>query len=112
MTNDSVPNFEFLAPQGYFWLLEHGLIGFKPNSGLQPWYFLDKTSAFLVHQRWPSGPSAAKLIAFAKRQDNDDIGCFEYDEEGGTGAVLVIHGWTSNGYDIVARYSSFWDWLK
>jgi len=111
--NDSekLPTFEFEPPRGYRWIVERGWVGFTPSSGLQPWYYLDKAGVFRVSQRWPKGASNAELVAFARRQDNDDIACFEIGDAG-PGAVVLIHGWTSSGYDIVARYPNFWEWLK
>lgn len=109
--NELAPDFGFSAPREYWWLIERGLIGFYPFSALQPWHYLDSESAFSVNQRWPSGPSKTELFAFAKRQDSDDLACFELEGTKVT-AVIVIHGWTSNGYDAVAKYQNFWDWLK
>lgn len=112
MRNERIPDFGFIAPQGYLWLIESRLIGFGPFSGLQPWHYLDKENTFSISQRWPKkNQSEANLIAFAKRQDNDVLACFKVHEEQVI-AVVSIHGWTSDGYDIIAEYQSFWDWLK
>lgn len=107
-----IPDFSFLPPLGYLWLIERGLIGFEPGSGLQPWYYLDGKSAFSVSQRWPMGTVVdAELFAFAKRQDNDDLACFKV-HRGKITVIEVIHGWTPNGYNVIAEYQTFWDWLK
>ncbi len=110
--NERIPDFSFLPPLGYLWLIERGITGFEPGSGLQPWHCLDSESAFSVSQRWPGRIIVeVELYAFAKRQDNDDLACFKV--QGGKAiAVALVHGWTSNGYDIIAEYQSFWDWLK
>jgi hypothetical protein len=50
-------------------------------------------------------------VAFARRQDGDDIACFEVGPQG-VNSVVIIHGWTDAGYDIVAKYRTFWEWLK
>ena len=26
--------------------------------------------------------------------------------------VVVVHGWTSEGYEAVARFDSIWEWLR
>lgn len=110
--NEQAPYFNFVLPPGYLWLIENRLIGFGPFSGLQPWYYLDKENTFSVSQRWPKiNQSEASLIAFAKRQDNDDLACFKV-HKGQVTAVVRIHGWAPDGYDIIAEYQSFWDWLK
>ncbi len=53
------------------------------------------------------------LLAFARRQDCDDIACFELPSIE-TPRVILIQGWTRSGeaYDLVASYSNFWDWMK
>jgi hypothetical protein len=105
------PRFDFFTPPGYRWLLEHRLVGFYDSSVLEPWYYLERDEVFNVTDEWPQGPSKDRLVAFAKRQDCDDIACFEIGPRGAS-SVIVIHGWTDTGYDIVARYENFWEWLK
>jgi len=112
MRNKRIPDFGFLPPQGYLWLIERKLVGFDSFSELQPWHYLDKENVFSVSQRWPKKSSLdTDLIAFAKRQDMDDLACFKI-HRGEVIAVVSIHGWTSNGYDIITEHQSFWDWLK
>jgi hypothetical protein len=106
-----VPQFDFETPLGYFWLLERGLIGFEMNSQFQPWHYLPARHVFELTDRWPLGPSRKRLVAFAKRQDNDDLACFEV-EAGVARRVLVVHGWTDSGYDVEAELNGFWEWLK
>lgn len=101
----------FPKPKPYTWVVDKGLAGFSASSALQPWYFLPENEMFQPTAKWPHGPSAAVLVAFARRQDCDDIACFEVREVEPT-PVVLIHAWTANGYDIVARYDSLWEWLK
>ncbi len=109
---DKIPDFPFSAPEGYRWILERGLAGFDESSALQPWYFLPRDDVFSVSQRWPNvRHHGEELIAFARRQDCDDIACFKY-ECGSPIGVTVVHGWTSEGFEVVADYASIWDWLK
>jgi hypothetical protein len=82
-----------------------------PFSALQPWFYVDAATTFDAVEKWPGGPSENHLVVFARRQDNDDLACFELGEAGVVG-VVVIHGWTGNGYSIVARHATFWDWLS
>jgi len=105
------PQFSFPVPKGYLWLLERGLVGFEPLSRLQPWHYLDAGGAFDVTQRWPQGPHPDQLVAFAKRQDRDDLACFSISSGLVTG-VVVIHGWTPEGYSVLATHQTFWIWLK
>jgi hypothetical protein len=107
-----IPAFSFRVPRGSSWLIERGLAGFKPFSPLQPWHYLDAKTVFNVQEKWSSGVAASEqFVAFARRQDSDDLACFAV--EGGIAKeVVVIHGWTSAGYDLVSRHDSFWDWMK
>jgi hypothetical protein len=107
----SIPVFDFETPQGYRWLIERGLIGFVPFSSLQPWHYLRAEEVFDLSARWPDSSRKARLVAFARRQDCDDLACFEVVSETVTHIVLV-HGWTPGGYEIVATFESFWEWLK
>jgi hypothetical protein len=97
-------------PRAYSWLLDHGLIGCAPSTQLEPWYHLPEDQVFLVNERWPKG-AGPTLVAFARRQDTDDFACFSLDKEDVVG-VAVIHGWTKDGYEMVAEYSTMWDWMK
>jgi hypothetical protein len=109
--NDKKINLDFVRPKGYGWLIERGIIGYEPFGPLQPWHYLEGNKIFCVSDIWPTGPHKGLLISFAKRQDCDDYACFDV-EESLVRSIMVIHGWTSSGYDILAIYKSFWEWLK
>lgn len=111
MTIQRRPSFDFKVPRGYCWLLERGVFGFGPFGPLQPWYLLDSQGTFSVSERWPGGDSGSDLFAFAKRQDNDDLACFEVIGKS-VKAIVLVHGWTGSGYSVVARYDTVWDWAK
>jgi hypothetical protein len=102
-------HFEF--PMGYQWLLDQGVAGCKPFSQLQPWYYLPKEECFWVSDVW-NNVIDRRLFAYARRQDCDDIACFSVSEDGDVLGVVLIHGWTDNGFDICKEYPEFWDWLK
>jgi hypothetical protein len=93
-------------------LIARGLAGFEPNSALQPWYLLPSEQVFLLSDRWPGGAEASQSYAFARRQDSDDLACFVVTEGASQPAVVVVHGWTPEGYEIVARFDSIWEWLR
>lgn len=57
-----------------------------------------------LRQRYPN----RKLIPFAKRDDCDDIACFELSD---TTYVSVIHDYVSNGFEQIKSYTDFWEWL-
>ena len=106
-----LPDFDFEVPIGYNWLIKHNLVGFDAFSTLEPWYYLDKNEYFVASQKWPDGPYSDRLVAFAKRQDCDDIACFGIQSQR-VQHIVVIQGWTETGYDVVDTYSSFWEWMK
>jgi hypothetical protein len=111
MNSNQIPNFDFVPPKGYSWLIDRNLVGFEANSALQPWHYLPSRHAFDLSERWPTGLGSMRLFAFAKRQDCDDLACFEVHEHR-VERVVVVHGWTAEGYQIDRTYSTFWDWLK
>jgi hypothetical protein len=97
-------------PNGYWWLLDKKLIGFEPFTQLQPWYYLSPDQCFWVSNRWPNVTNKY-LLAFARRQDCDDLACFVVDNNI-VNAIALIHGWTAEGYNLVREFSDFKDWLK
>lgn len=107
----TTPDFNFRVPTGYRWLIERGLVGDRAHTALQPWHYLPREHVFDVVERWPDGPSTSRLVAFAKRQDSDELACFEVLDEV-AGRVVVVHGWTTKGYRLMRSYDNFWDWLK
>ena len=104
--------FNFTVPAGYQWLIAQDLVGFAPNSKLQPWYFLDTLSVMNVTGKWPEVHyPKGNLIAFARRQDCDDLACFCV-KDSTVKTIVLIHAWTGEGFIVLAEFSSFWDWLK
>jgi hypothetical protein len=111
MKTDDIPNLNFEVPSGYKWLIDRGLVGFAANSSLQPWHYLPSRHVFDLKERWPSGSANTRLVAFAKRQDCDDLACFEVIGPRAE-RVIVVHGWTADGYQVDRMYQTFWEWLK
>lgn len=105
----TIPKFDFAVPEGYRWLVDRGHVGFEARTPLEPWYFLEKPID--VQKQWPQGPSKSALYGFARRQDNDDIACFEVDA-GVVKRIVGIHGWTSDGYVVTEPHDDIWGWLK
>lgn len=97
-------------PKGYSWLQKQQLIGFKEFSQLQPWYYIPQEQFFWATEKW-MGITEDNLLVFARRQDNDDLACFKVLENGTITEILLIHGWTSSGFEIIKSFSSFWEWL-
>lgn len=97
----------------YFWVVERGLVGWEPFTQLQPWFFIRDDKMFDATEVWPSGREESPLIAFARRQDCDDIACFDF-TAGNNLKVVLIEGWSGGGnaYNVIGEYPTFWEWLK
>lgn len=94
---------EFDYPESFLKIIELNLLDFDV------WYIMTKEQVESringLKKRYPS----RKLIPFARRDDCDDIACFE---EGQEKKVFIIHDFASEGYEQRKIYEDFWDWLK
>ncbi|EIC30813.1 hypothetical protein [Methylomicrobium album] len=76
---------------------------------LEPWYFLKgqplREAMAGLTERYP----ARQLVPFARRQDNDDVACWDV---GKGDEVFVIHDFASPGWEQRAQFASFYDWLR
>lgn len=75
---------------------------------LEPWWIMEGTllrdRLVGVRKRYPT----RKLVPFARRQDNDDLACFNLDN----GKVAIIHDFASPGYEQRAEFADFYEWLR
>jgi len=76
---------------------------------LTPWEILlnDEYVAFFksLKKNYPE----RELVPFFRRQDNDDVACWE---RGRGSGVVIIHNFASPGWETEATYKSFWDWFR
>lgn len=86
-----------------------GVAGYGPFTGLQPWYLIAPEKMFDANEVWSSGSSKC-LLAFARRQDGDDIACAEI-SDGEVDKIVVIEGWSGGAYSVIATFGSFDEWL-
>ncbi len=95
------PDFQY--PRGYWKLKELNLTDFYF------WYFIPENQLCNringLNDRYPK----RKLIPFARRDDNDDIACFEI---GKGEKVQIIHDYASQGYEQLKEYENIWLWVK
>ncbi|MBN3194673.1 hypothetical protein [Pectobacterium versatile] len=93
----------FSYPSEFTRVVEQGLLDFDP------WIILTeerlRTRFNGIKNRYPS----RDLIPFARREDNDDIACWE---KGKNGKVIIIHDFSSDGYENVREFNHFWDWFR
>lgn len=100
---------EIIYPQSYIWLIDKKIVGFDSFTQLQPWYFLTEDKLFWANEKW-GNTIKDKLLVFAKRQDNDDLACFNV-KNNIAKEVFLIHGWTGNGFEVIKEYPDMWAWL-
>lgn len=95
------PNYKY--PVAYAKIVELGLLDF----GM--WYLMSNeqigTRIKGLQSRYPK----RKLIPFARRDDNDDIACFEVGKED---HVQIIHDFATAGSEQRKEYNCFWDWFR
>lgn len=93
----------FKYPEAFLKAIELNLLDFDL------WYIMDEDRVLNrikgLRERYPN----RKLIPFARRDDNDDIACFEV-EKGEK--VQIIHDFASLGYEQRKEYEDFWKWLE
>ena len=93
----------FVYPKELHKLIELGLVDFEV------WYILnqERASARLegLRERYPN----RHIIPFAKRDDCDDIACFDMDN---SNKVCIIHDFASPGYEQRESFNSLWEWLR
>ena len=93
----------FHYPQEFLKLIELGLVNFEPWVVL-----LDdqlRTRFKGLQERFPE----RQLIPFAKREDNDDVACWE---KGRGGIVVIVHDFASPGFENSIEYDGFWKWFR
>ena len=93
----------FRYPDSFIKAIELNLLDFDL------WYIMDEERVLNrlkgITERYPN----RNLIPFARRDDNDDIACFEV---GKGEKVQVIHDFASEGYEQRKEFSDFWAWLE
>ena len=94
---------KFDYPEKFLKVLELNLLDYDV------WYMMTKeqveTRIIGLKQRYLN----RKLIPFARRDDSDDIACFE---DGQDEKVFIIHDFSSEGFEQRKIYEDFWEWFK
>lgn len=93
----------FEYPEGFLKLIELKLLDFDL------WYIMSEEQALKrlvgLRERYPK----RVLVPFARRDDNDDISCFDLSEPN---KVQIIHDFASEGYEQRETYEDIWKWLQ
>lgn len=96
------PN-NFVYPKAIYKLLELNLTDFDV------WYFMDKESAKIRIEGFRERYPERNLVPFARRDDCDDVACFEV---GKGEKVFIVHDFASSGWEQREIYENVWEWFK
>jgi hypothetical protein len=99
---DELPDgFEY--PEEFLRIVERGLLYFEP------WWVIEgdqlRVRAQGMAERYPD----RRLVPFARREDSDDVACFE---QGKGQRVQLVHDFASPGYEQRGELDSVGDWLR
>ena len=91
----------FAYPREFLRVMELGLLD------LDPWWIVNGKLLRVLNASIQRLYPRRKLVLFAKRQDNDDVACFDLD----SGRVAIVHAFASPGWERRAEFSDFRAWL-
>ena len=94
---------DYVYPAEFLKIVELNLVDFEMWYLISADHIEDRING--LRRRYPS----RKLIPFARRDDCDDIACFEI---GKGDRVQIIHDLASEGWEQRKEYKCFWDWFK
>jgi hypothetical protein len=97
-------------PEGFEYPCEFVRVVELGLTSLEPWWILQGERLAAQHiglqERFP----ARSLVPFACRQDNDDVACWDLDQE--FGRVVVVHDYASPGWERRAEFADFNQWFR
>ena len=93
----------FSYPREFLRIVDQNLLDFDPWIVLQGERLRTRYKG--LKERYPD----RELVPFARRDDNDDVACWE---KGNEKSVVIIHDFSSCGYEQRESFSSFWDWFR
>ena len=90
-------------PPALYRLVGRGLTHFEP------WFIFNAEEAAQrlegLRRRYPS----RVLLPFARREDNDDVACFERER---SGQVVIVHDFASPGSEDREALDGFYSWVR
>jgi hypothetical protein len=93
----------FSYPQPFLRVCEIGI------ANLEPWHFLGGELLRKMQSGLAGRYPDSCLVPFARRQDNDDIACFDANLPEG---VVIVHDFASASSEQRERFKSFYDWFR
>lgn len=93
---------DFSYPMSYLKVIQLNLVDFDY------WYLMHKDQIIKRREELLIRYPHRNLIPFARRDNNDDIACFEigYGER-----VFIVHDYASEGYERRQEFDNFWSWF-
>ncbi len=95
-------------PKGFDYPAEFVRVVELGLTDLEPWWIFDgdqlRRRAVGLRERYPQ----RRLVPFARRQDNDDVACWDLDARD----VAIIHDMASPGWEQRQRFADFNAWLR
>ena len=76
---------------------------------LEPWFIMNGARVEERIEGLKTRYPMRDLVPFARRGDNDDIACWE---RGKGETVVLIHDYTTPGYEEIGAFPNFWDWFR
>ena len=93
----------FRYPPTYLRIVEQSLLD------LTPWHILSAEDALRQMHGFEDRYPSRRLVPFARRQDNDDVACWE---DGKPEMIVVVHDYASEGWENEGSFDSFWSWFR
>lgn len=103
---------EELVPSGFVYPESYREFSKQELPDLEPWCFLyvgeleARYNGLL--ERYPSH----NLVPFARREDNDDVACFDASIENNDPKVIFIHDYATPGWEHRGTCKNFLQWLE
>ena len=102
LTVDDLPD-GFRYPPEFIRVVELGLID------LEQWQVLEGEQLRSRYRGMAERFPERALVPFARRQDNDDVAC--WDGRGGP-EVLIVHDYAEPGHELRETLPTFYSWLR
>jgi hypothetical protein len=99
-----------LLPPEYKWLAQSNIFSNDLNNndtGFSPWYLIREENVF----EYKTCDPCIRMIAIARRQDNDDYLCCKI-KANVVSYSLLHNGWMREGFEELESYDTIWIWMK
>lgn len=95
---------DFWYPRLFIRVVEQGLVD------LEPWHVLHGEELRMLAKGLADRYPSRSLVPFARRQDNDDVACWE--PAVSRDAVVIVHDFASPGWESQGAFANFEAWFR